>query len=200
MNATPDPVPPVEDGGLDQLELEIRQLAGVGFVAIARLDDRLLVEAAVARGADLASVRSEIHRLATCLADVPVVVELLDQGDEAGEGGRVRLAVSVPVPGQLGVELHLAHHDRRAAVTSDGGDGPAVARAVISGLGVLGLLVPWGVRAVQDLPSEVGGGALVVLEHVRTGEVRRGVAEGRSRPDAYARAVLSALNRFLEAS
>ncbi len=198
MNAVPDPLPPAEDGGLDQLELEVRQLAGVGFVGIARLDDRLLVEAAVTPGADLASVRSEIHRLAACLADVPAVVELVDQGDETRPGGRVRLAVSVPAPGRSGVEVHLAHRDRRAAVTSDDVDGPAVARAVISGLGVLGLLAPWGVRSVQDLPDELGGGALAVLENVRTGEVRRGVAEGLSRPDAYARAVLAALNRFLE--
>jgi len=200
VNTTPEPVPPVEDGRLEQLELEIRQLAGVSFVGIARLDGRLLVEAAVAPGSDLASVRSEIHRLATCLADVPAVVELVDQGDEVGDGGRVRLAASIPLSGGLGVEVHLAHQDRRAAVTSDGGDGPAVARAVISGLGVLGLLVPWGVLAVQDLPDDVGGGALVVVEHVRTGEVRRGVAGGLTRHDAYARAALSALNRFLEAS
>lgn len=200
MNIVPDPYPPVEDGGLDQLELEIRQIAGVSFVGIARLDDRLVVEAAVAAGADLVSVRSEIHRLAACLADLPAVVELLDQGEEARPGGRVRLALSVPTPGGSGVEIRLAHRERRAAVSSDGNDGPAVARAVLSGLGALGLLAPWRVSAVHDLPGEVGGGALVVLEHVRTGEVRRGVAQGRSRPDAYARAVLGALNRFLEPS
>ncbi len=197
MSTLPDPSLPAGDGGLDQLELEVRQLAEVSFVGIARLDDRLLVEAAVLPGADVASVRSEISRLALCLSELPAVVELLDHGDDPRPGGRVRVSVSGPATGSSGVEVHLRHHDRMVAVTPDGGDGPAVARAVLSGLSLLGFLAPWGVRVVEDLPEELGGGTLVVLEHLRSGELRRGVADGRSLDESCARAVLGALNRFL---
>lgn len=197
--STPEPVATLEDAmGVDQLELEVRQLAGVTFVGVGRRDGSLLVEVAAADGAELAALRAEVHRLAAALVDGPVIVEVLGRTDENRPEARVRLQVTLPLPGTTAAELHLAYRQRRTAVQADESDGLAVAGAVLAGLAALGLPAPWTATVVHALPEEIGAGALVVLEHHRSGETRRGVARGRSQADAVARAVLNALNRFLE--
>lgn len=196
-----EPVAALDDGnGLDRLELEVRQLSGVSFVGVAHRDGGLLVEVAAAAGADLAALRVEVQRLATALLEGPVAVEVLGRTDEARPEARVRLQVSLPVAGTSTIELHLAYRQRRTSVQADTTDGLAVAGAVLAGLTALGLPTPWDTTTVHELPEAVGAGALVVVEHHRSGETRRGVARGRSPADAVARAVLNALNRFFEGS
>ncbi len=190
---------PGETGGLDRFELEVRRLVGVSFVGIDHRSDPLSVEVA-ASGVDIPALRAEVHRLAVALLDGPVTVEILGRAEATGARARVRVEVTPPLAGGSSVELHLSHHQRRVMVEADGSDDRAVAEAVVAGLGALGLTAPWDVARVHDLPGEAGGGVLVVLDHRRTGETRPGLARGRSRPEALARAVLNALNRFLEPS
>jgi hypothetical protein len=184
----------------DQLELEVRQLEGVTFVGLDDQGGRLLVEVAGDEDADADTegLRLEVQRLASTFVDGEVVVSIMRGGNGPRGDGRVALQVALPVPGTASVELHLAFRERRAAVEADGDDGAAVARAVITGLGVLGFPAPYGVVAAHELPDELGAGTIVLLEHATTGERRRGLAHGRSAADSAARAVLNALNRFLQ--
>ncbi len=77
------------------------------------------------------------------------------------------------------------------------GDTLAVGRAVLQALRGLGADVPFDVVGLYALPSDWGAGLIAVVRNSRTGELRRGVANGHSPADAAARAVLHALNRSI---
>lgn len=183
---------------MDQLELEVRQLGGVSFVGFGVRDDALLVEVAADPGAEHSELRSDVQRLAASLFDAPVVVELLGSPPAPPRAERVRLQVTLSAGGAGTVEIHLAYGHRRTVVEVDHDDLVAVARAVVGGLGILGLPTPFGVTAVHAVPPDLGSGIVVLLEDARTGEPRRGLAGGRTTAEATAKAVLNGLNRFLQ--
>ncbi|MHB8507011.1 MAG: hypothetical protein ACYDEN_15060 [Acidimicrobiales bacterium] len=199
MTPSGDPVL-ADPAAVDQLELEIRQLSGITFVGFGDRDGGLLIEVAAREGADTVALRAAVERVAATLLDGNVVVEVLGERRDGRRAERERLQVALPVPGTATVELHLAFGHRRTAVEADGDDAVAVARAVVAGLGILGLPTPFGVTAAHNLPPELGSGTIVLLEDARTGEPRRGLARGRTPAEAAARAVLNALNRFLQPS
>jgi hypothetical protein len=187
---------------IDQLELELRQLAGVTFVAFADRSGVTVIEVAAEAGSDTERLQAEATRLALAQVDGEVVVEMVDAvGAPAAPGdGRVRLLVTLPVGAGRSVEVHLAHRGRRATVEAGSEDRLAVADAVIAGLAMLGLGVPYEPVAAHALSPDLGSGTLVILEDATTGQSRRGLASGRTPADSTARAVLNALNRVLQAS
>ncbi len=185
----------------DALELELRHIHGVSFAAFADIDGTTLVELVVVRSADLDSVRAEALRLAHGLLEGPVVVDLIDDRElpvDTRPDLRVQLQVIVPVGDGSEVEIHLAHGDRRACTEAAADEPEAAAGAVLDGLAALGLRAPFEVTSVHLLDRDLGEGALVVLRDQITGAPRRGVAAGRTGTESVARAVLNALNRFLQ--
>ncbi len=188
----------VDPVAIDQLELELRQLAGITFVGFGERDGALAIEIAAREGSDTAALRTAVERIAAALLDGNLVVEVLGERSDDRRGQRVRLRVAVPVAAVGTVELHLALGHRRTAVEADAGDAIAAGRAVVAGLETLGLPTPFGVTAAHELPPDLGSGTLVLLEDTRTGEHRRGLARGATPAEAAARAVLNALNRFLQ--
>ncbi|HLH47540.1 MAG TPA: hypothetical protein VKV25_10290 [Acidimicrobiales bacterium] len=185
---------------IDQLELELRQLEGVSFVAFAERPETTCVEIGVEPGYDSDRLREQATRLALGVLDGEVTVEVVAVGgrEPTARDERVQLVAVVPVPERPGVLVHLAHRGQRVAVEAAGVGRLAVAEAVVGGLGQLGFAVPYRPTAAHGLSDELGSGTLVVLEDPATGQVRRGIAAGRSTADATARSVLAALNRFLQ--
>jgi hypothetical protein len=188
---------------MDALELELRQLDGVGYVSFPQRQARTLIGIALQPGADPAEVRVEAHRLAVRHLEGPIEVEIM--GEERPpvirrSGMRVRLLLSLRPHGDDRVELHLAQGDRRAVVEASGSDPVGVASQVLRALNELGYPSPFVVETVHDLSPELGSGSLVVLRHPLTGQRRRGLANGSTTAEAHARAVLNALNRYLQPS
>jgi hypothetical protein len=188
---------------MDALELELRQLDGVGYVSFPERQSRTVIGVAVHPGADAADVRAEAHRLAVRHLAGPIEVEIV--GDEhppapRHRGMRVRLLLSLRPSGDDRVELHLAQGDRRAVVEAMASDSVAVASQVVRALEQLGYRTPFVVESVHDLSPELGSGSLVVLRHPLSGQRRRGLANGATSAEAHARAVLNALNRYLQPS
>jgi hypothetical protein len=188
----------------DSLELELRQLPGVSFVAFGERHGATLVELAASDDTDVDELRAEALRVVVGYLEGPVVIEVVDSPTAAADaragrsGVRVQLILTLPGTAEGGAEVHLAHLDRRVAVHAGDGDRAWTAAAVLQGLAELGLAVPYAVDAIHALPTELGSGTLVALRDPLTGELRRGVATGRSPVEATARAVLSALNRYLQ--
>jgi hypothetical protein len=58
--------------------------------------------------------------------------------------------------------------------------------------------MPFEPVVVHALPAELGSGTLVLLEDPVSGDTRRGVSGGASPAESTARAVLNALNRYLQ--
>jgi hypothetical protein len=189
----------VDATAIDRLELELRQLGGVGFVAFAERSGAVHVELGVEPGADPALIRAEATRLTLGALDGEVVVELVVDGGGPSAPGRprVRLLAVVELPDRPVARLHLGYAERQVTVETSSTDRLAVARAVVAGLGELGFAVPYEPAAAHGLAEELGSGTLVILREPRTGEIRRGLAGGRGAADSTARSVLSALNRFL---
>jgi hypothetical protein len=188
---------------MDALELELRQLEGVGYVSFPERQARTVIGLAVHPGVDPAEVSVEAHRLAVRHLEGPIEVEIV--GDEPApisrrSGMRVRLLLSLRPNGDDRVELHLAQGDRRVVVEAVAADSVAVASQVLRALEELGYPSPFVVDAVHDLSPELGSGSLVVLRHPLTGQRRRGLANGPTGAEAHARAVLNALNRYLQPS
>ena len=194
---------------LDELEAELRQLAGVLLVGFAQYDDELGVLVAVDADTDADAVRADVARISGRV-DGAVRVEV-HGGRHRGapatgrtpavipSGARVQLLGVTATPGGERVEVHLSHGLRRVVVDAAPGDALGVAAAVVGGLGELGLPVPYEASAVHLLPDELGGGIIALLRHTHLGVIRRGLSGGRWLEEAVARAVLDALNRTLAA-
>jgi hypothetical protein len=186
---------------LDALELELRQLSGVTFVAFGERGAGLVVGLGVERSADVAELRVEALRLSNSHLDGPVAIDLLDAAVPTGglrSDQRVRLLSTVARAADDGVDVHLAFRERSVVVTAAATDRLEVANAVIRGLRQLGLPVPFEAVGAHGLADEIGSGTLVVLREPRTAMARRGLATGRTVAESTARAVLDGLNRFLQ--
>jgi hypothetical protein len=173
------------------------------FVAFSEQQGATLVELGVAPPVDVDALRVEALRVALSYLEGPVVIDVVETQDRlvvARADLRVQLLLTLPVPGERRVEIHLAHQARRTTADAVTGDRLSVATAVIEGLGRLGLPVPFETVAAHALPPDLGSGALVVLRDRVTGQTRRGIAGGRSLEDSTARAVLNGLNRYLQAT
>jgi len=193
----------MSQAAMDALELELRQLRGVAYVAFAEQPARIVIEMAVHNDADHEQLESETRRLATRHIEGPVDVELLpaDQTtDVVSIGSRVQLRMALePEGGDSGrIELYLSQGGRKYTVEADASDPTDVARQVLRALKQFGYPTPFVVESVHELGPELGAGSLVVLNHPVTGERRRGLANGATRAEAQARAVLNALNRYLQ--
>lgn len=183
--------------GMDRLELELRLLPGVAMVGIEDAVDPVSVELVVVGPEAVDRVRSEATRLIDAVLDRPAVLEVVTDGMPAADAGGSRVRLFATRAGDL-VDLHLSHRDRRAAVSAAAGDGMGVAAAVLEGLSRLGLGVPYRAAAVGALPETLGAGMVVVLADRAGRSCRRGIAMGSSPEEAAARAVLNALNRYLQ--
>ena len=201
----------------DALELELRQLPGVSFVAFGRRGASVVIEVVVGPGVDLRRTTDEARRVAAghLVGDVrvevavpasssaPTRVDSVDPSSPAGyrwrrHDRRVALALALASSDSPEVEIHLAHSGRRVVVVTPSGDSVAAAGAAIEGISRLGLHVPFEVVTAEAVTAGIGEGTLVVLRHAANGELRRGLAGGRGREESSARAVLNALNRYLQ--
>ncbi|HUB72278.1 MAG TPA: hypothetical protein VL984_17790 [Acidimicrobiales bacterium] len=185
----------------DALELELRQLAGVSFVSFAETEGISYIELVVSEGTDHAKVREEAARSAVNHLETPAEIRVfgpppLERAEPSSEG-RIRLLVVLPSDGGASIEVQLSRGAQRSASKAVAGDTAAVGRAVLEALRGLGIVLPFEVVSFHALPSDWGAGLLAVLRENTTGQLRRGVASGRSPADAAARAVLNALNRSL---
>jgi hypothetical protein len=199
---------PVDDPSTsDSLELELRHLPGVDYVAMTRHASLLLIELGTDGSVAGAGVAEDARRIAEGWLDNDVEVRLIDEDATPSPGTassslRVQLLAAVDGRARPGadqrVEIHLAHLGRRSVAHAGQDDPIQVAEAALTGLRHLGFPVPFEVEAVHLLPEEVGAGILVVLVDRLSGERRRGVAAGRSTGETVARAVLNSLNRYLQ--
>ena len=204
---------------LDELELEVRQLPGVGFVGAIETAGGAVIQLGVHAGFDQAAIVLQARRLAELHLAGSVRIELTLLGGQetdpsraamtsGGGRGRVQLLVVLPSPEREEVEIHLAHGGRRTIGRAGIGGLDLVARATIEALEALGKRAPFEVRAAVRLEdfsrpelmtetADVVGVALVSTEpdHPRP---RFGASAGRTPEEATARATLHALNRYLE--
>ncbi|MGC8627233.1 MAG: hypothetical protein ACP5VR_06675 [Acidimicrobiales bacterium] len=184
----------------DALELELRQLPGVSFVALADRDGTTFIEILAGQGADLGRLREEAARCAAHHLDGPADFRVLEQPRHRAlptRGARVKLTLALSEDGGPTVEVQLSRGSRHCVRHATAGDTASVGKAVIDGLRVLGAHAPFEVVGLHALPSDWGAGLVAVLRDTATGELRRGVASGPAPADAAARAVLAALNRSL---
>lgn len=188
---------------VDALELELRQIPGVEFVAFDEVHGATLIEVAADPSSDHEEVRAEALRMALGHVEGPVVVEMVG-AEAAGRARpyrpvlRVRLSLTLVEPSRPMVELHLGHGGRSVVAEARAGDHGSVVAAVVAALADLGLPVPFRLVAVHALSPDLGSGTLVVFHDPVTGQVRRGIATGSSGEESTARAVLNALNRYLQ--
>jgi hypothetical protein len=184
----------------EALELELRQLPGVSFVSFSEDEGTTLIELVVTPSAEHATVRHLAARAAVNHLEGPAEVRVVTPPDDRmalGQGNRVGLLLVMPGDGASVIEVQLYRAGQRYTTRAVAGDTIAVGRAVLDALRGLGAQVTFDVVGVHALPPEWGAGVLAVLRDVRTGELRRGVANGLAPSDAAARAVLHALNRSL---
>lgn len=185
----------------DALELELRQLPGVAFVSFSGEEGANFIELVVAPGTDHAKVRDEAARCVVNHLEGSAEVRVYDPPPEQvvvpASAGRARLVLVLPSDGGAAIEVQLSRGMQRQTARAVAGDTAAVGRAVLEALRGLGSHVPYEVVGFHALPSDWGAGVLAVLRDTLSGELRRGVATGRTPADAAARAVLDAVNRSL---
>jgi hypothetical protein len=184
----------------DALELELRQLPGVSFVAMAEEKGTVLIELLVSSGTEQARVRDEAARCAANHLEGPTEIRVVTQPREqpvATRGGRVKIVLVLPRDGGASIEVHMSRGTQHCVRRAVAGDSASMGRAVLDALRALGAHAPFEVVGFHALPAEWGAGVLAVLRDTVTGELRRGVASGNAPADAVARAVLAALNRSL---
>jgi len=190
----------------DELELEMRQLPGVEYVSFNCDTSPVVIEIGTDGSVDPDRVGRDVARLSRAYMDADVRVRVLDEADPAKESLvlepslRVQLRTIITVAGgdEECTELHLAHQGGWAVVGSGRTDGPEVAEATLAALRHLGFSIPFLVESVNELSADLGSGVLVILADPLGGQRRRGVADGRSLGEAVTRAVLDALNRYLQ--
>jgi hypothetical protein len=187
----------------EALELELRQLPGVWFVSFSEGDGTTFIELVVSPATEHLALRQEAVRAAVNHLEGPAEVRVFTPEGAGGQpaalerGERVGLQVVLPTDGEAAIEVQLTRGEQRYASRATAGDTLAVGRAVLQALRGLGTDVPFDVVGLYALPSDWGAGLIAVVRNIRTGELRRGVANGDSPADAAARAVLHALNRSI---
>jgi hypothetical protein len=184
-----------------ELELELRRLPGVSFVALEERGDGLAVQL-LAVGAPPDAVddlRDRSARVARAFVSGPVDIAI-DTGtwETPAANERVELLAVLPSPDGTEVEVHLAFGEQRTVGRGRTGLGPSEsAAATLDALRALRLRVPYTVSAASGLESAEGADAVVVVLSAPGEPKRYGVASGTSRDVAAARATLHALNRSL---
>jgi hypothetical protein len=168
---------------LDDLELELRQIPGVGFMGAVETPAGLVIQLGVEPVVDGEWLLSEARRLAELHVAGSIRIELTALGEEVPEPGfvaeprrglargRVQLLVVLPWPERDEVEVHLAHEGRRtvgrAATGGTSGGLDQVAVATLRALDALGRPAPFQVRAVarldQLVPAQVVSGRTDVV-------------------------------------
>jgi hypothetical protein len=184
----------------EALELELRQMPGVVFVSFSENEGTTYIELVATPLSEHARVRDEAARAAVNHLEGPAEIRVLaPPEDETAplRGDRVGLLVVPPSGGDAAIEVQLSRGGQLSASRAIAGDTLAVGRAVLEALRGLGAIATFDVVGFHALPSDWGAGLLAVLRDTRTGELRRGVANGHTPADAAARAVLHALNRSL---
>lgn len=185
---------------VESLELELRQLPGVLFVSFSHDEGTTCIELVATPQSEHTELRDKAARAAVHHLEGPAEIRILVPPDNhavPARGPRARLHVVEPGEGDAAVEVQLSRGRQRSASSALAGDTLAVGRAVLEALKGLGAMASFDLVGLHALPSEWGAGLLAVLRDTRTGELRRGVANGRTPADAAARAVLHALNRSL---
>jgi hypothetical protein len=190
----------------EPLESELRRLPGVRLVAFADRAGATVVEVGLEAGGDMALVRKEAERLARYHLARGVEVEIFDDvghGEESDPelrtfAGRVRLARAEVGLESDHMDFDLSFQGHSSTASAPAGDLIGAADATLRGLRGLGFDVPYGAASVEEVHAEWGNGYLVVLEDPATGARRRGLASGAFPEESVARAVLNALNRYLQ--
>jgi hypothetical protein len=191
----------------EALELELRQLPGVLFVSFSEADSTTYIELVATPVSEHGKVRDEAARAAVNHLEGPAEIRVmappqkqqvaLENQTVQVPGDRVGLLVVPPGEGDAAIEVQLWRRGQSFASRAVAGDTQAVGRAVLEALRGLGAIASFDLMGFHALPSDWGAGLLAVLRDTRTGELRRGVANGLTPADAAARAVLHALNRSL---
>lgn len=175
----------------DRLELELRRLPGVCYVAFGDVGTSTIVQIMSVPTTDLNRLRWEAERLCSTHLDGRFVLEL---GGSA-RPSRIRL-LQAEVPSPSEVIVHLGYDGICTMGRSEGADPPAAAAATFQALQKLGASVPFRVEAAAVFEHHVGEGVMLVLGSDEAGQ-RYGVAGGSDQAQATARATLHALNRYL---
>jgi hypothetical protein len=187
--------------GLDELELQLRQLRGVVAVGFSETPGLLVVELQAGPDAD-----DDLARTATLLVDARVArraaVEVVRWGDgaPAPPETRLRLVDVTTDPAAGDIAVHLARREDHAvgrAPTARGllGVVEATVYAMRTFLPDLRYLPGWA-RTVETTPER----RFIVVASVTDPEARshlRGAAEGATPLEATVRATLAALNRTI---
>jgi hypothetical protein len=186
---------------LDELELEVRKLAGVLAVGFVENEDALLIEVQAGPDASFELPR-DVSTLAGSRVDRPVTVHVVRWGDGGPHQAETRLRLvevaSDPAAGELAVRL--ARGDDEAVGRSSTASGlvaavEATVYAVRTFVPDLAFLPGWA-RTIETTPDRR---FLVVasLTDPLAREHRRGTAEGATPLEGAARATLAALNRAI---
>ena len=183
-----------------ELELELRRLPGVSFVATEDRGDVLIVQivAAAAVGDAVDELRKRAERIGRAHVSGAVNVVIDSGAAEAGpERERVQLLAVLPSADGTEIEVHLAFGPDRTVGRGSSDAGPAeAATATLEALRGLRLAVPYTVSAASGLASPEEGEAVVIILSAPDGK-RYGVATGATQEEAAVRATLHALNRSL---
>src|SRR5690349_3508484 len=110
----------------EALELELRQLEGISFVAISEQEESVTIELYADDTASKDALREDARRLARSPLDRPAVIEFCQPGRSLAGPGRVRVVVVLPWPERDELEIHLAWGHRRVSVPAPADDLAAV--------------------------------------------------------------------------
>ena len=193
----------MKTSSVDELELELRRLPHVVFVAMA--DDGALttVQVVAPASTDPSALRLQAEQLCRYHVDGafrvdvsggsrPARVRLLDVQIRKGEAPQAASGAARDEE----VEVHLGYRGQRTIGRGPAGDPSGAAVATFDALQRLGAKVPFALEAAALFEHELGDGVMVVLTSPAIG-TRYGVAAGMNVEQAAARATLHALNRFL---
>jgi hypothetical protein len=186
---------------LDELEVELRRLAGVVAVAFVERDGLLMVEVQSAPGAPDQLAR-RVTEVAVEHTGGTVAVEVVRWGDGGPHehGARLRFVGMAADPSAGTVLVRLARGDEEAVGRAPTEHGllsavEATVYAVRAFLPALAFLPGWA-RTVETLPDR----RFLVVASITDPDAQhhlRGVAEGPTPVEAAARATLAALNRVV---
>ena len=186
---------------LDELELELRRIAGVVAVAFVEHEGLLLVEVQSAPDAPDQLAR-QVTELAIELTGGAVAVEVVRWGDGGPpeHEARLRFVSILADPGAGNLLVRLGRGDEEAVGRAPTEHGllsavEATVHAVRAFLPALAFHPGWA-RVVETLPDR----RFLVIASVTDPDAQhhlRGVADGDTPVEAAARATLAALNRVL---
>jgi inactivated superfamily I helicase len=184
---------------LDELELELRRLAGVSYVGFEEEEGALVVQLLAVGATDVGDLRDRAARLSRAHVAGPVIVEVdTGQPSVAAVDERVELLAVILSFDNLEIEVHLAYGGQRTIGRGRADMGAMeVASATLDALRFLRLPASYKVLAASSLSGGVGEAVVVILGSDQPGANRYGIATGKTPEEAAARATLHALNRTL---